>query len=150
MTGVQKPDTNGVVRLYEYNTDTATQRALAYYEPDETVPQYRRSLIAGIGSGGCTSGECETKTVTVMAKLRFIPVVNDTDYLPIGNIPAIKDMVQSIRKMENNLFEEAKAYEASAINELDRELREHLGDGAKIQMTVTGSCQFGEPVPNLI
>ncbi len=150
LTGVQKPDTNCVVRLYEYNTDDTTQRAIAIYEPDETVPQYRRSLIAGLGTGGCCNSECETKAVTVMAKLRFIPVARDTDYLPIGNLAAVKDMCQSIRKMENNLFEEAKAYEASAVNELERELATYLGDGAAVGMKITGSCQFGEPVQNLI
>lgn len=153
LTGVQKPVTNGIIRLYEYNVDDTTQRAIAIYEPDETVPVYRRSLITGlVNSGRCcgASEDCDTKTVTVMAKLRFIPVAKDTDYLPIGNLAAIKDMVQSIRKMENNLFEDAKKYEASAINELERELKEYLGDGTRIQMTVSGASQFGQPVANLI
>lgn len=153
LTGVQKPATNGIVRLYEFNVDDSTQRAIAIYEPDETVPSYRRSLLTGLtGFGGCCgqSEDCDDKPVTVMAKLKFIPVRVDTDYLPIGNLAAVKDMCQSIKKLENNLFEESKAYEASAINELDQELRSYLGDGAKIVMTVSGASQFGDPIINLI
>lgn len=126
ITSVQKPNTNGVIRLYELNTSDNTQRAIAIYEWDETRPVYRKSQIPGLTSNGET---CNTKTVTVQAKLAFIPVKKATDWLLIGNIPAIKDMCQSIAKRENNLISESAAWEASAINELQKELRTYSGAG---------------------
>lgn len=123
ITSVQKPETNGVVRLYELNNDDATQRAIAVYEWDETRPIYRKSHIPGLTHDG---DDCQ-QTVTVMAKLEFIPVKKATDWLLIGNIPAIKDMCQSIFKSECNLFEESAAWEAKAIRELQTELRHHMG-----------------------
>ncbi len=153
LTGVQKPITNGNVRLYEFNVDDSTQRAIAIYEPDEEVPSYRRSLLTGMTNwGGCcgNNDDCDSKPVTAMAKLRFVPVRVDTDYLPIGNIGAVKMGVMAVRKEENNLWSEAEQYWASAVRILNEELKSHLGDGAKVQMTVSGASQFAESVQNLI
>lgn len=144
--GVQKPVTNGVVRVYEYDTVLGTQKPLAIYEPDETRPVYRRSLVPGLSNhSGCSnsSADCETTAVTVIAKLRFIPVAEDTDLLMIGNLPALKDMCQSILKRERNLIDEAVAYEASAINELQRELQAYLGSGPVVELRVQDSGLFG-------
>lgn len=149
ITGVQKPATNGVVRLYEYDTATTVQRAIAVYEPDETRPWYRRSLIGGL-SAISNDSDCETKTVTVWVKLDFIPVVNDTDWLVIGNLPAIKDMCQSIRKAEANLFEEATAWEARAVNELQKELRHYRGDGVVNPIRMPSREVYGAGVTNLL
>lgn len=133
LTGVQKEVTKGNVRLYELNTSTSAQKPLAIYEPDETLPEYRRSLVPGLTNRGVCCGtdasECEKKTVTVIAKLKFIPVVNETDWVMIGNVPALKDMCQSIQKREDNLIAEALAYEASAVRELEAELSSFYGDG---------------------
>lgn len=132
--GVQKPITNGVVRVYEYDISTGFQRPLAFYEPDETRPQYRRSLIPGLNNmglcsndSGNTDSSCSSKSLTILGKLRFIPVIEDTDYLMISNLPALIDMVQSILKRKRNLISEAAAYEASAINELQNELKSYQG-----------------------
>lgn len=144
--GVQKPVTNGVVRVYEYDTVAGTQRPLAIYEPDETRPIYRRSLIPGLDQfSACddSSTGCANRTVTVMAKLKFIPVSADTDLLMIGNLSALKDMVQSILKRERNLFDEAMAYEASAINELQKELQSYMGSGAVPEVRVQDRFLFG-------
>ncbi len=131
--GVQKPITNGVVRVYEYDTSTGFQRPLAIYEPDETRPQYRRSFVPGLQNMGLCSREsesdsdCSTKSLTILGKLRFIPVLEDTDYIMIPNLPSLIDMVQSVLKRKRNLIGEAASYEASAINELQNELRSYKG-----------------------
>jgi len=146
ITGVQKPITNGPVRLYEYNTATSTAvKALAIYENDETVPLYRRSMIAGLSDMGSCDGsaDCTNKSVVVMAKLRYIPVRVDNDYLLIGNLPAIIDMAKSIDYMAKNEFQLAKAYEASAVAELQRELESHLGAGSVRPLRVEHYTTFG-------
>lgn len=146
ITSVQKPETNGIVRLYELNNDDATQRAIAIYEWDETRPVYRKSHIPGLTHEG---DDCE-QTVTVEAKLEFIPVKKATDWLLIGNIPAIKDMCQSIYKSENNLFEESAAWEAKAIRELQTELRHHMGPSVVQPVRMQRREIAGAGVPNLI
>lgn len=137
ITGVQKPITNGPVRLYEYDTVNLTQRAIAVYEPDETNPSYRKMFISGLSSNGCcdcTGDDSGTNQVTVMAKLEFIPVRNDSDWLLIGNLPALKDEVQSIMKFENNLAEEGAFWHMKAIAGLRAEVRHYLGHGAVAPM----------------
>lgn len=135
LSNVQKPITKGNVRLFTIDTVTGLQAPLAIYEPDETRPEYRRSFVPGIHTDfhccndGETPDDCEDKTITVLAKLKFIPVRLETDYLLIGNYAALKDMCQAIKKRENNLIAEALAYEASAVAELERELSNFHGDG---------------------
>lgn len=133
LVAVQKPLTNGVVRLYEYDTVALTQRALAIYEPDELNPSYRRSFISGISGDGCgcdsdDDDECETKTVEVMAKLEFIPAKNDNDWLLIGNLTALEYECQSILKSDCDLFAESAAWHAKAVNALRAELRHYVGN----------------------
>ncbi len=84
-----------------------------------------------------------------MAKMDFIPARKDTDYLLIGNLAAIKDEVQSIRKLENNLFEEAMAWEANAIRELQNELETYRGHG-NVQPIQINSKPFNSHVANLL
>ncbi len=127
LVAAQKLDTNGAIRLYEYDTVNLTQRAIAIYEPTETNPSYRRSLIPGLSNSG---GECETQQVTVMAKLEYIPAKVDNDWLLIGNLPALKDMCQSIKFAECQVFDDAVKYEARAVQCLRRELSHYRGHGA--------------------
>ncbi len=165
ITGIQKQVTKGNVRLYEYDTDEATQRAIAVYEPDETTPVYRRSIIPGLSqlsNNGCcnTDEDCTTKTVTVMAKLAFIPVVKDTDYLIISNLGAMKLAMKALQMEENNQFQDADylmngRYDAAgkkvggAVQILEDELRRYLGQSVP-SLRVMNAAQDGPPVLNLI
>jgi len=132
LVAVQKPQTNGNVRLYEYNTDDATQRALAVYEPSETNPSYRRSLVPGVAGTRCCSTsedseDCAQVKITAIAKLEFIPAQVDTDWVLPGNIPALKDMIQAVRYFEMNNVQEAMICEGRAFQTLRGELRKYLG-----------------------
>lgn len=165
--GVVKPKTNGVVRLYSYDTVTLAQKALAIYEPGETLPEYRRSLIPGISSLGCccNTDACAKQTVDVMAKLKFIPVEFDNDFILIGNLSALKLAVMSVIKEEENLFDEANYLMegrpanvngvpkrvGGAIQILEDELTSHLGSGAvPVIRTLPNSVWGGGGVPNWI
>jgi hypothetical protein len=123
LTGVQKPDTDGIVKLHEYKPSDSTSRLIAEYQPTEKRPTYRRSLIPGLADDNTTV------TVTVVGKLRFTPARVDTDWLFIGYEAALKEMVMSIRKAENNLVQEAQAYEDRAVQLLQEQLLNHLGAG---------------------
>jgi hypothetical protein len=145
LTGVQKPVTNGTVRIYTYDTVALTQRALAIYEPNENIPSYRRSLITGLDN----IPDGETRSVTVMAKHEFIPAVKDTDYLVIGNIDAIEEMCASLKKARDNIFQEAELCEQRAIRELQKELEVYLGSGTVVNIRTPPREIYGGAVENV-
>lgn len=98
ITGVQKPETNGYIRLFEYDTTLLTQRDIARYDYDETNPAFRVSYVPTLDTDATTDVPL---TVEIMAKLDYIPVKRDTDYLIIQCIPALKDMCLAIQAAEN-------------------------------------------------
>lgn len=154
ITGVQKSTTTSVVKLFEYDTVTATERQIAYYDPDETRPWYRRSIIPGLQNMSTCEDCASGRKVEVVGKLRFIPVVNNTDYILIGNLPALKLAVMAIRKEEADLIGEANAYMyggqlpngqnvIGAVPLLQKELSHHIGDGVAPVMRVQDRSIFG-------
>jgi hypothetical protein len=148
-----KPITNGTVRIYEYDPVGLTYRPLAYYEPDETIPVYRRSLVPGLSIS--TSDACQKRSVTVIAKHRFIPVANDNDFLPISQPEAIRLAVQSIWKSENNMPGEAALYMYGGIDALtgariegavpvlQKQLRSYKGHGEIQPIKMVNASTFG-------
>lgn len=147
ITGIQKPETDGNVLLYEVNS-SGDQRQLGVFEPDETVPHYRRYFMKNSG-GLCDTSCCNnTVTFTGIAKLEFIPVVNDTDYLFIDNIPALKEMCQAIRMSEMDTAQsqaQALVYEKRAIRELNHEkLTYNPEDQTAIGCHVFGSARLNK------
>lgn len=131
---VVKAVTNYPVRVYSWDVNSASQAAqLAIYEPSETVPIYRQMYIPGYSDMVTSDDEdCTTNraSITLAVRLQHIPVINDNDPLVIGNLPALKDMVQSILMKQRHEYDAADALEASAARELDGELSAYLGDGA--------------------
>lgn len=152
LTGVIKPVTNGPVNLFEWPAALgANLQQLAYYESDETRPIYRRSLIPNLANQSACCGsqdDCDNRTVTVLAKLRHIPVTNDNDWLILQNQAAFKLMAMAILKEQRNLFAEAQVYEAKAIGELQAELSSHEGDGPVVVLRLQDSAIFGGGVAN--
>lgn len=147
--GVIKPATNRVVRLYEYTVADASLKPLAYYEPDELVPVYRRSLIPALTAGSCSGGEsdCGTTTVNIRGKLRFIAPTGDNSILPIPHAGAVRLAVQAIKKEEDNLIQEAELYWQKAYDVLNQQLHHWQGDGVTQPIRVE---TFSGPVHNLI
>lgn len=138
---VIKSETNGVVRLYEYDaTNAVNVQLLAIYEPDETVPSYRRSYLPSLSRqrvGGATYA-----TVDVMAKLRFVPVAQENDFLIIGNLDALEEMTRALVHFDNKSFEEGYKSQSHALKLLDEELGSLLGDGPVLMLRVE-SGDFG-------
>ncbi len=138
ITSVLKDVTQGNVQLYELVDSTPTLVDIATYEPDETLPSYRRSLIPSLGgASGCADGTDTKVSVTVIAKLRFIDAANDTDVLMVSDLYAIKNMATAIKLEENRDFGAATEYRNLAIDSLQNQLANHMGDGVVpvLQMT---------------
>lgn len=128
--GVHKDPTTRPVRLYEYD-GIGNTKALAWYEPTETEPTYRKMFLPGLGG--------HTTTVDILARLQHIPFAADYDPIVIGNVSALKLMAMAIAKEEEFRLDESAAFEAKAIGELEGELSAHFGSG----ITVSPSAEPG-------
>jgi len=168
---------SGQCWLYELDTVTSVQTMIGWYQWHEVRPSYGRWLFPSIGSPSPTSGVIpparwqqnwttgqipnpalttyNPSLVEVVGKKAFIPVVLPSDYLFIQNIPALKNEVQCVKKLEDAVssadVQEAMAFETLALKELDDQLDSMLGSGRRIGMTIQGSlCPGGEPVPTFL
>lgn len=128
------------------NLAMVTLYPIALWEPGELVPDYRRCVIPSISrNAGCCSGlvpnDCKP-TVTVMAKLAFVPLDNDLDLLPLTNAAAVKMAMLSVLKQERGDLEGARAamwgnlnpitkqFEDGAVPLLENELATFQGSGS--------------------
>lgn len=156
VTDVQAPATlDGQWWLYEYNVDTAALRMIGNYQYFETRPNYQRYFFPSIRSGSNKDGECTLTTVEGIFKLDYIPVKNDTDYLIIPNLPALKDMSRGIFLAENEPDGEKAerllaAGERSALRELDFELSHYLGQRTIGVDIVGASVGSSQPIENFL
>jgi hypothetical protein len=66
--------------------------------------------------------------VTVTGVKRYVPIVSDGDYLIVQNIEAIKLMILSIERMENNAVDDAMKYRQSSLELLQAEVKKHMLD----------------------
>lgn len=123
---VIKDDTRGPVTAFSYDASLPVPPAspgpsdtpltpLAVWEPNETVPDYRRSFIPALANlQRCCNGNtnnstnCDKTTVTVMAKLQHIPVSNDLDVLSVSNLGALKLGMLSIMLEERHDYDGAR------------------------------------------
>jgi hypothetical protein len=77
-------------------------------------------------------------------KLQFIPIKNPTDYLVIGNLPAMHEMMVGLKNAENEESSVARvsiieAASAEAVKLLNEELDHQLGSGRRIGIEIVGS-----------
>lgn len=133
ISAVQKDITFGDVRLYAVDATTGVETLLSKYGPTEQNPAYRRYFINSIPPTSCLSPAFNQQTIVqvkAMAKLEFMPVKYPTDFLIIGNIPALKEECMSIRYGEMDTdtgsILAAKKHKL-AIRLLNQELTHYLG-----------------------
>lgn len=120
LVSVQKDESIGVTYIYE-DHENGTIVQLAQYEWDECSPNYTRSYVNFESKD--SGGNYEEKSVYIRAKLRFSPVKNNTDWVMIGNLAALKSMISSIKNRENNMTDLADSLEAEAVRRLNEEER---------------------------
>lgn len=124
---VQKPVTNERVIVKSWNG--TTEVLLATWQHNETVPRYRKSLIPALEDHA-------SEALSAIIKMQFVPAAVDEDWLVIGNLPALKDMMMSIKKQEQELIKESIILEKRAIAELNHELRTNNGDVTHIAVKI--------------
>lgn len=121
ITAVTKDETKGFVFLYEYETATGLTRDLAMYEGNETNPRYRKSIISNLCSmPACAENDgVRMHRVDVLAKLEFIPVKNDSDFLIIDDFDAIELGLQAVRMEDSNNDVQAEVKWKASIKEMN-------------------------------
>jgi len=96
ITGLSKEATLGPVVFQQVDAVTGAALPLSTMEPSETTGSYRRYLLTGLPRNCCNTPS-GTVTVTAQAKLDFLPVITDADYLTIPNIPALVEEGYAMR-----------------------------------------------------
>jgi hypothetical protein len=125
----QKDVTLGPISIYQVNSDT-TLGLLAYLQPNETFPSYRRYYMDALPNNCCGTGPIQEVQITAMCKLDFVPYTCDTDPLILGNIEALTEECKSIRfsEMDSPGADQKEAlHHRKAIKLLQDELDHRVG-----------------------
>jgi len=99
-------------------------------EPNEQAANYRRYLISGVPNLNLCCVAPGVAQISAQARLDFIPVANETDYLLIQNVPALLEEAQSLRysRMDSgNAANQSQAHHARALALLNGQLDLYLG-----------------------
>jgi hypothetical protein len=145
VTDLQPPSNlDGQWWLYEFTVSGATQRLIGQYQYFDVRPSFARYFFPAIIPQVSTTGTCSQILVEALVKLEFIPVKNDTDYLIIGNLPALKELMMALSKAEDEPDPLRKVQIVAAgmtIGKqiLDQQLDHYLGTGRKMGMNIIGS-----------
>lgn len=146
-SSIVKDQTYGDIVVKQVDATSGTEVLLARIGPDETIPQYRRYLFSGLPCGCCTCPNNSSQVqVTAMCKVEFAPVKRPTDVLLIGNLPALKAEMESIRLGEQDsgrAQQLAALKHQQAIQFLNNELRNYTGgDNPAINVSLFGSARL--------
>jgi hypothetical protein len=103
--------------------DTATnQGLLALYQPNETIPNYQRFYMPCL----CANAE-HPRHITLLVKMKYVPMIRDTDLFPITSYSATMFLCQSMYFWGNENPQLAQAMEAKGLQCLNDELKQALG-----------------------
>jgi hypothetical protein len=114
--------TQGMKRLYSYDSVQNALLDLAVYEPNETNPAYLRQQVEGSPRGQWSCSGCCPETIIALVKLRFTPVAVPTDGLIFleGAQGAIKHAIRARRREDANDSKGALDFWKLAVEELSR------------------------------
>lgn len=135
LTGIEKDWTFGSVTFQQVDPISGTAVALSSMEPSETAANYRRYFLDKLPcscAAGCPSTTTSAQIqVTAMAKLEYIPIASDPDYLGIPNVPALIAQCEFIRysAMDNVKAQQlADKRHSEALKLLFGQLTHYLGN----------------------
>ncbi len=132
ITGIQKDQTAGQVRVYQTDPTTGAQVLLLTMEPSETTASYRRYYFNNLPANCCPDPSNVTSLVpvTAIAKLDLIPAQVDTDFLLLQDLEAIINECQSIRlsEVDNTTSQQmSQKFHLDSVRSLNGQLTHYLG-----------------------
>ena len=135
--------TQGMKRLYAYDSSQSNLYDLAIYEPSETDPSYVRQQLEGSRRnqwGGCCD---RSETIIALVKLKYTPVSAPTDGLIFleGAQGALLHGIRAIKREAAEDFSGAKQFWLLAVEELNRGLEDFVPS----EQTAVTNDVFGTP-----
>jgi hypothetical protein len=117
ITHATKDITAANVNVFRYNPSALFGTMCGIWGAAQITPEFLFSRIPG-----CPQNQRQF-SIHALVKLGFEPVSKPSDIVPIGNLDAIKTMVQSIRKREAGDEPGGILLEKSAIRRMNKELK---------------------------
>lgn len=136
ITAIHKPVTDGSVKLFAVSPLNASFKCeIGEYDPTETVPSYKRYKVSG--------GEF-TSQLNLLCKRRFVELINGADdetMIVPGNEGALKMTLMALQYEDKNDLERAETYFGKALQLLNAELKEDMGNPViTLQMNPIGAA----------
>lgn len=131
LAGIEKDSTAGPITIQQVDPVTGASSALSTMEPTETSAAYRRYLVNNLPCNCFGTGTNGTIQITAMAKLEYVPIASDPDYLGIPCVPALIAECESLRyaTMDSVKAQQMSvAKHASALSLLFGQLSHYLGN----------------------
>lgn len=142
ITRVQKPVSNGFIRLVALDDGSEAGTLLGLFKPSDTEPSFRRISVSGAGCGtlstaaSCCSTSSSSTTSTNnnnknWVRMRFRKWVtklsSPEDVIFLHSTTAIKMALMAIKKYEADLLEEYATYKEAAKQALNEEQKTRSG-----------------------
>lgn len=133
---VIKPITQGPINVFAVDTLTGSQTALAVYDPGDTNPSFAQYNL----HAACCN-PAVTWSAVAQVKLKFIPVVADTDLVLIPNLSALALFIKGMRFADAGDRANSLGYQADAVKELNLQMADSSPDDQiPIQINPFGSA----------
>jgi hypothetical protein len=120
---VIKPVTQGSVSVACIDTVTSVVTQLAVYDPGDTNPSFAQYNL----HGACCN-PAVTWTAVALVKLKFVPVIADSDLVMIPNLHALALFIKGVRYAEQGDRASGLGFQADAVKELNLQLWDNTPD----------------------
>ncbi len=141
-----KPVTNGNIRLTAW--DGVTETELSNYLFSDTTPSYHHYFSQWLADLTVAS-DSPLRVVRARCRKRFVPVVENTDVLIVGNVNALKEMVVAQFKREADNLESYAVHKATAVDIMKKEAMGYRGKSRVPGLTFQRGYAMGSNMPAL-
>jgi hypothetical protein len=140
LTFQHKGVTDGAVVGFVTYPARSSERILRLPSATRTASFHRKKLPL---SFGCSDG-----VLSILGKLRFTPLVNKTDVMPICDEMALSFALQALTALRGRRLDDYNSSLLLAVNELSRELEDIHPAGVISQMSVKSPVRFRQRLWN--
>lgn len=116
---IQKPVTNGFVRLIALNSDNTVHTQIGYYLPYETVPRYQRLRVH------------DRNWLKIKYLKKNFPILSVNDWINVENREALILAVKAVNARRKNAFDSAAQMESESSRLLALEAQSKRPPGIK-------------------